>query len=98
MQETLKWWWAYYISRREIEKMKKNMKKVPIIQKKSELYHKNQNKEADLFIDNELEISNIILWDELIKKNISNKTNNIWLRKKLIYKVKNLFFNVFNGN
>jgi hypothetical protein len=40
--------------------MKKNMKKVPIIQKKSELYHKNQNKEADLFIENELERSNII--------------------------------------
>lgn len=98
MQETLKWWWAYYISRREIEKMKKNMKKVPIIQKKSELYHKNQNKEADLFIENELERSNIIAWDMLIKKNISNKTNNVWLRNNLIYKLKNLFFNIFNGN
>lgn len=98
MQEILKWWWAYYISRREIEKMKKNMKKVPIIQKKSELYHKNQNKEADLFIENELERSNIIAWDMLIKKNISNKANNVWLRNNLIYKLKNLFFNIFNGN
>ena len=31
------------------------MKKVPIIQKKSELYHKNQDKEADLFINKSLE-------------------------------------------
>jgi hypothetical protein len=34
----------------------------------------------------------------LIKKNISNKANNVWLRNNLIYKLKNLFFNIFNGN
>jgi hypothetical protein len=35
--------------------MRKNMKKVPVIQKKSEIYHKNQDKEAESFIDNSLE-------------------------------------------
>ncbi len=98
MQETLKWWWAYYISKREVEKMKKNMKKVPIIQKKSELYHKNQNKEAELFINYELENYNIQENDWLIQKdNNKNWNNKSWL-KKLIYSIKNLFLNIFDGN
>jgi|GEM_PF-4863852 len=35
--------------------MKNNMKKVPLIQKKSEEYHKNQNIQADEFIDKSLD-------------------------------------------
>jgi hypothetical protein len=34
--------------------MKKNMKKVPIIQKKSDIYHQNQDIQAELFIENSL--------------------------------------------
>ncbi len=39
-------WWSFkqHLSRREIEKMKKNMKKVPLIKTKSDIYH---NKEVD---------------------------------------------------
>lgn len=42
-------WWGYtqHISRREIEKMKKNMKKVPGIQLKTEIYHTQEAHEAD---------------------------------------------------
>jgi hypothetical protein len=34
--------------------MKKNMKKVPIIQKKSDLFHKIEDKKAELFIEKAL--------------------------------------------
>ena len=42
-------WWGYtqHISRKEIEKMKKNMKKVPVIQLKTEIYHTKEVNEAD---------------------------------------------------
>ena len=36
-----------HLSKREIEKMKKNMKKVPVIQFKSDIYHKKEEEEAE---------------------------------------------------
>ncbi|MFA6256297.1 MAG: hypothetical protein WC606_03865 [Candidatus Absconditabacterales bacterium] len=36
-----------HISAREIEKMKKNMKKVPIIEYKADLYHHKEEQEAE---------------------------------------------------
>lgn len=36
-----------HISKKEIEKMKKNMKKVPIISSKSDLYHLKEEQEAE---------------------------------------------------
>lgn len=36
-----------HISPKDIEKMKKNMKKVPIIESKSDLYHLKEEKEAE---------------------------------------------------
>lgn len=98
MDEILTWWWKYYLSRRDIEKMKKNMKKVPIIQKKAEKYHKNQNEEAELFINQSLKNSDI----PTIKKNISQNNNDTiskeWFRKKLIHYINNLLSNKPNGN
>lgn len=88
MEEILKWWWKYYISKKEIE----NMKKVPIIQKKSELYHKNQDKEADLFINKSLENINTQEDKISIIKNINRYWNNVWLWNRLIYRIKNLLF------
>ncbi len=41
------WWYKQHISRREIEKMKKNMKKVPVIQLKKEIYHDHEIYEAE---------------------------------------------------
>lgn len=40
-------WGKRYISSSEIQKMKKNMRKVPIIQKKSEQYHEHEESEAE---------------------------------------------------
>lgn len=34
--------------------MKKNMRKVPVIQEKSEKYHEKEDKEADIFINEQL--------------------------------------------
>lgn len=42
------------LSRSQIRKMKKNMKKVPIIKDKSENYHKNDEKTADKLLEQEL--------------------------------------------
>jgi hypothetical protein len=36
-----------HISKKEIETMKKNMKKVPIIETKADIYHLKEEKEAE---------------------------------------------------
>lgn len=36
-----------YITPKEIEKMRKNMKKVPIIQSKADMYHRQEEQEAE---------------------------------------------------
>ncbi len=41
--------WGGYkqtLSKEEIEKMRKNMKKIPVIESKSDLYHLKESKEA----------------------------------------------------
>jgi len=43
-----------HLSQAEIQKMKKNMRKVPVIQEKSEKYHEREDKEADQFINEQL--------------------------------------------
>jgi hypothetical protein len=70
--------------------MKKNMKKVPIIQKKSDIYHQNQDIQADLFIEKSLTKVNV---DEskidIIKNNNLYSKNNIFKKiKYLIIKIK----------
>ncbi len=41
------WTYKQYISPKEIKEMKKNMKKVPIIQLKSDIYHNKEKQEAE---------------------------------------------------
>ena len=41
-----------HISRKEIENMKKNMKQVPVIQLKTEIYHTNEINEAEKILGN----------------------------------------------
>jgi len=45
-------WHKKYISKKEIEKMKKNMKKVPVISLKSDIYHKKEVEEAEKLLSN----------------------------------------------
>lgn len=46
-------WWSHpkHLSKKEIEKMKKNMKKVPIIQSKSDNYHIKEEIEAEKILE-----------------------------------------------
>lgn len=46
-------WGTYkqHISHKEIEKMKKNMKKVPIIESKADRYHLKEEQEAEQLLD-----------------------------------------------
>ena len=47
-------WGTYtqHLSRKEIENMKKNMKKIPIIQLKTEIYHNKEVNEAEKILGN----------------------------------------------
>lgn len=49
------WWWKMTLSKKEIENMKKNMKKVPIIQLKSDIYHKSEEVNAEKIINKVVE-------------------------------------------
>ncbi len=98
MEESLRWWWSYYLSKKDIEKMRKNMKKVPVIQKKSEIYHKNQDKEAESFIDNSLENEVLKQSDTTTNGNNNERLDEIWWWNKLANKFKNLIFKKSNGN
>lgn len=75
-------WGVYkqHISRREIENMKKNMKKVPIIQLKTEIYHNKEAEEAETILKN------------ISQEKIQNTTNPVlskyqlpWYKKILRY-------------
>lgn len=50
--------WTRRLPQREIQRMKKNMKKVPIIQKRAEKYHEKEDKEADEFIATQVQTIN----------------------------------------
>lgn len=43
------------LTKREIEKMKKIMRRVPILKQKNDEYHKKEEQEADSFFDQQLE-------------------------------------------
>lgn len=50
------WWWKPKpLTKKEIEKMKKIMKKVPIIKAKNDIYHEREEKKADDEFKNKLD-------------------------------------------
>lgn len=74
-------WGTYkqHISRKEIENMKKNMKKVPVIQLKTEIYHNKEIHEAEKILEN---ISS--LKTETIASDKQSPNKNTWYRTKII--------------
>lgn len=77
------------MSWREIQEMKKNMRKVPQIQKKSNDYHANQAKQAEAELNKAAEL--IKEWEEqaILIKNQTNpkpKSNKVILRFKQLFK------------
>ena len=49
MSEQYYWWWnsVKKLSRSEIRKMKENMKKTPLVQEKSNIYHRLEEEKAE---------------------------------------------------
>jgi len=81
--------WGNYkqqISRKEIEKMKKNMKKVPVIQLKTEIYHNKEIHEAEKILENisSLQTESNLINNQLINKNTWYISKFISLRKRFI--------------
>lgn len=79
------WNYKKHLSRKEIENMKKNMKKVPEIQLKTEIYHNKEIHEANNILD---KISSpptpIILSSSESQKNTWYLQNFISLRHRFI--------------
>ena len=80
------WGHKKYISQKEIEHMKKNMKKVPIISLKSDIYHKKEIQEAEHILE---EIPQIKTEQENTSEN-NNNTHNKNYKKWRISKIRSL--------
>jgi hypothetical protein len=82
-------WWSYAksISRKEIETMKKNMKKVPTIQLKSDVYHNKEAVEAEEILQNINKQNDS--WVEEQKQPI--KTKKLPWYKKIFHRISHLF-------
>lgn len=87
VNESFSGWGGVYLSRSHIKNMKKNMRKVPIIQTKSELYHMWEDKEAENIISS---IDNIA-WNEDIVDIVDKEEYNEEPKQWLWTKIKNLF-------
>lgn len=93
MREIYFWWDnKKQISKKEIETMKNNMKKVPIIQKKSDEYHLKQEIEAEEFIKKNISNKEKIVVKITKTNEINNKNHNIF--KRMIKIIKNLLKNI----
>lgn len=75
-------WWSYVqrLSPGEIKKMKKNMKKVPIISLKSDIYHKKEEQEAERVLE---ELPHTEVKQEYISENNFMKKNTNWILSKI---------------
>ena len=81
--------YTQHLSRKEIENMKKNMKKVPVIQLKTEIYHTKEIGEAEKILGN---ISS--LQQELpIPPSPTKKTTTWYLSK--FYSLRHRFISLF---
>lgn len=95
INESFSWWsGSLYISKSHIKNMKKNMRKVPIIQIKSDIYHKKEDVEAENIISS---IDKESTTSIVIDVNNRNKTENTSWFEKLIIKLKNLFWKQHNN-
>ena len=81
MSEQYYWWWnsVRKLSRSEIKKMKENMKKTPLVQEKSNIYHRLEEEKAENLLKSiidETEQRNDNLKEE-------NEQKNLWLIQKI---------------
>lgn len=88
MTEHYYWWWngVKRLSRAEIRKMKENMQKTPLVQEKSNKYHRLEEEKAENLLN-----SIVNETDNISKDNVNIKESE---EKKLwiIDKIKNYLF------
>lgn len=84
------WWQSgnLYLSRDYVKNMKKNMRKVPIIQKKSDLYHNKEKIEAENILDKVDGVSDETIENSLNENRNAESKSNIW--SKIVNKIKTL--------
>ena len=81
MSEQYYWWWnsVRRLSRSEIRKMKENMQKTPLVQEKSNKYHRIEEEKAENLLKS--------IIDETEQRNDNLKEEdeqkNIWLIQKI---------------
>ena len=79
MTEHYYWWWngIKRLSRAEIKKMKENMQKTPLVQEKSNKYHRLEEEKAEKLL------TSIVNEEENISKRVIEKeeksTKKLWL-------------------
>ena len=79
MTEHYYWWWngIKRLSRTEIRKMKENMQKTPLVQEKSNKYHRLEEEKAEKLL------TSIVNEEENISKRVIEKeeksTKKLWL-------------------
>ncbi len=83
MTEQYYWWWngVKRLSRAEIRKMKENMQKTPLVQEKSNRYHRLEEEKADNLLD-----SIINETDNVGKDNVNiqeSEEKKLWLIDKI---------------
>ena len=83
MTEQYYWWWngVKRLSRAEIRKMKENMQKTPLVQEKSNRYHRLEEEKADNLLN-----SIVNETDNVCKDNVNIKESEekkLWLIDKI---------------
>ena len=83
MTEHYYWWWngVKRLSRAEIRKMKENMQKTPLVQEKSNKYHRLEEEKAENLLN-----SIVNETDNISKDNVNIKENEekkLWIIDKI---------------
>ena len=86
MSEQYYWWWnsVRRLSRSEIRKMKKNMQKTPLVQEKSNKYHRLEEEKAENLLKS--------IIDETEQRNDNLKEEEEQKKIRLIQKIKKYLF------
>ena len=82
MSEQYYWWWngVKRLSKSEIRRMKENMQKTPLVQEKSNKYHRLEEQKAEKLLNNIVEEINITDNNKVIEENTDKK---LWLIEKI---------------
>lgn len=81
------WWWqTKHLSREEIEEMRRNMKKVPVIQLQSDVYHEKEVDAAENILGN---INDLPVTTP--EQTTQESVQHISLRQQFIHRLQQLF-------